>query len=584
MSGSVETGKDPEFDVVVVGSGAGGMVAAIRAHDQGLSALVVEKTDKFGGTSAMSGGGIWVPNTPQSKKAGFKDSPEEAFEYVKAAAQGRVPESRIRAYLENALKLERWLDENTHLHYLVVPKYPDYYAWLPGAKSGYRTMEPRRFDARKLGKELANLRIPTNLISMAGASMSQIDAYVMVSKQPGWMFLVLWRVLGYWTDFPWRFKSKTDRRMTLGTAMAASLRASMLDRNIPLWLNTPFEDLIVEGGRVVGIVARQGGKTIRIRARRGVILAAGGFERNQEMREKYLPKPTDSHWPVTPPDANTGDAIRAGVKAGAAVDLMEMLWGVPVVGEPGGPSQRALFVERSLPGSVMVNKFGKRFANEAMAYPDLVNEIYKDKEKTGGGIPAWLIIDADFRRKYMFGPLMPGSIQPDSRLPKDWVGKVFFRANTLDELADQIGVDKAGLKDTIARMNQYAKEGADPEFHRGRDPIDLYYGDSTNKPNPCLAPIAKAPFYALQVVPGDTGTKGGLLTNEQAQVLTEAGAPLPGLYAIGNTSSSVMGPSYPGPGSTLGPAVTFGWVAANHIASVAAAESNSGVIARNAAE
>jgi 3-oxosteroid 1-dehydrogenase len=532
----------------------------------------------------MSGGGIWVPNTEQAKKAGFKDSPEEAFAYVKAAARGRVPESRIRAYLENALKVERWLDEKTHLHYLVVPKYPDYYGRLEGAKAGYRTMEPRRFDARRLGDELKNLRIPTNLISMGGASMSQIDAYVVVGKQPGWQLLVLWRVLTFWTDLPWRFRSKLDRRMTMGTAMAASLRASMLDRNIPLWLDTPFEDLIVEDGRVVGIVAKQGGKTIRIRARRGVVLAAGGFERNQEMREKYLPKPTDSRWPVTPPGSNTGDTIRAGIKAGAAVDLMDLLWGVPVVGEPGGPSQRALFVERSLPGCVIVNKFGKRFVNEAHPYPDLVDEMYRDLEKTGGGVPAWIIIDADFRRKYMFGPMFPGSIQPDSRLPADWLGKVFYRADTLDALADQIGVDKAGLAETVKRMNQYAKDGKDPEFGKGELPIDLYYGDRTHKPNPCLGPIVKPPFYALQVYPGDTGTKGGLLTDEQARVLTEAGQPLPGLYAIGNTSSSVMGPSYPGPGSTLGPAVTFGFVAANHIASVAAAESNSGAISRTAAE
>lgn len=569
------------FDVVVVGSGAGGMVAAIRAHDLGMSALVVEKTDKFGGTSAMSGGGIWVPNTEQSKRAGFQDSDAEAFRYVKAASRGRVPETRIRAYLDKALELERYLDEKTHLHYRVVPKYPDYYGRLDGAKAGYRTMEPRRFNARRLGAELENLRIPTNLISMGGASMSQIDAYVVVGKQPGWQALVLWRVLSYWTDLPWRFRSKLDRRMTMGTAMAAALRASMLDRNIPLWLETPFEDLIVEGGRVTGIVARRGGKPVRILARRGVVLAAGGFERNQEMRERYLPKPTDALWPVTPPAANTGDAIRAGIKAGAAVDLMDLLWGVPVVGVPGGSSQRALFVERSLPGCVIVNRFGRRFVNESEPYPDLVDAMYRDLEAAGGGVPAWIIIDADFRRKYMFGPMFPGSIQPDSRLPPDWLGTVYHRADTLEALADQIGVDKDGLTETVRRMNHYALEGKDPEFGKGELPIDRYYGDRNVKPNPCLAPIAKPPFYALRIYPGDTGTKGGLLTDELARVLTEAGPPIPGLYAIGNTSSSVMGPSYPGPGSTLGPAVTFGFVAANHMAATAA---GGAILERSAAE
>jgi len=566
MSAINRAGDAAEFDVVVVGSGAGGMVAAIRAHDLGLKALVIEKTDKFGGTSAMSGGGIWVPTNDGAKAAGFQDSFDEAFRYVMTASQGMVPESRVRTYLETAPKLARWLDENTHLHYVVVPKYPDYYGNLPGAKPGYRTMEPRRFDARLLRDELKNIRVPTALVAFGGASMSQVDTFKIIGKQPGWQLLVAWRLFRYWTDLPWRFKSKRDRRMTLGTAMVATLRASMLDRDIPLWLETPFEDLIVEGGRVVGVVARQGGKEVRIRARRGVVLAAGGFERNQAMREQYLPAPTDSRWPVTPDGANTGDAIRAGLKAGAAVDLMGYVWGVPVAGVPGEGSQRPMFIERNLPGCVIVNRFGKRFVNECEPYPDFIHAMYRDLDQTGGGIPAWMIVDADFRRKNMCGPLMPASIMPDSRLPADWLGRVFHRADTLDALADQIGVDKAGLAETVKRMNQYAKDGKDPEFHKGETPIDRYYGDRTVKPNPCLGPIAKAPFYALQIYPGDTGTKGGLLTDERARVLAETGAPIAGLYAIGNCSSSVMGPSYPGPGSTLGPAVTFGFLAANEMA------------------
>jgi 3-oxosteroid 1-dehydrogenase len=341
----------------------------------------------------------------------------------------------------------------------------------------------------------------------------------------------------------------------------------MMDRRIPLWLNTALDSIVADGRRVTGVIAIQNGAPIRIAANRGVILAAGGFEHNQAMREQYLPQPTNAEWTTTP-SGNTGDAIRAGQQVGAQLALMDMAWWAPTVFVPGKEKRRALFVERNLPGCVMVNRLGRRFVDEAAPYSDIVSAMYADNESSGANLPAWLIFDANFRRKYPCGPLQPGIVQSDASLPKDWAGKVYFKADSLDALAGQIVVDAPGLAVTIAKMNSYATSGIDSEFGKGGNSFDRYYGDTNVKPNPCLAPIAKPPFYALRIDAGDIGTKGGLLTDEFARVLRDDGQPIPGLYATGNTSAAVMGPSYPGAGSTIGPAMTFGFVAAHHLAGV----------------
>lgn len=348
-----------------------------------------------------------------------------------------------------------------------------------------------------------------------------------------------------------------------------------------LWLNTALVDLLHDGARVTGLTVQRDGRTETILARQGVILAAGGFERSQTLRERFLPGPTAQQWSATPP-VNTGDALLAGLKLGAATALTEHAWWAPTMHVPGEEKQRALFVERALPGCVLVNGLGQRFVDEAAPYADIVYAMYDDHAKSGCCVPAWLVFDARFRRRYPMGPLLPGAAQPDSRVPADWWGKVIHRAPTLAELANQIGVDAAGLACTVQRLNQYAERGEDPEFGKGGNPFDRYYGDPENKPNPCLAPIGKAPFYAVRVDAGDIGTKGGLLTDRYARVLSEDGAPIVGLYAIGNTAASVMGPTYPGAGSTLGPAMTFGYIAARHLAAQAVAESEPEPVARAA--
>jgi 3-oxosteroid 1-dehydrogenase len=575
MSSSTRLGNPPgdarwdhEFDVVVVGSGAGGMTSAICAHDLGQSVVLLEKSDQYGGTTAISGGGVWVPCNHLLEAAGASDTHDEALTYLKAATRGMVAESRLLAYLEQAPRMLRYLEEKTWLKYRAMPHYSDYYPQLPGAKPGNRTLDPLPFDAGRLGDDFTAMRPPQPGTLIAGrVAMTAGEAHSLLTKERGWIALFMRRMAKYWLDVPWRFRSRRDRRLTLGSSLVGSLRRSMIDRNIPLWLNTPFDALVVDARRVVGVVAAQNGKTVRIGARRGIILAAGGFEHNQAMRDEYLPKPTRAEWTVTP-ETNTGDAIRAGQSVGAQVALMDHAWWAPTVFIAGREKRRALFVERALPGCVMVNRKGHRFVDEAAPYSDIVYAMYADNQKSGANLPAWLLFDAEFRRKYPLGPLLPGMVRPDKSLPPKWLGSVFFRADSLDALASQIDIDAAGLRETVERMNQYAQSGDDKEFGKGANSFDRYYGDVNVKPNPCLASIAKAPFYAMRIDAGDIGTKGGLLTDEYARVLRDDGQPIPGLYATGNTSAAVMGPSYPGAGSTLGPAMTFGYIAAHHLAGV----------------
>lgn len=558
------------YDLIVVGSGAGAMTAAVVAADQGLSVLVVEKSAQYGGTSALSGGGIWIPNNHYFKAIGGNDSEELAWTYLKAAVGDRVDEQRLRTYLDKAPEMIRWLEKHSRVRYAVADKYPDYYQHLPGALPGGRSLDPELFDLSQLGDELPNLReaSPGNLL-MGRISWTARDAHKAMAKTRGWRLMVLWMMLRYKLDFGWRKKtnSKRDRRAALGSSLVASLRASLLDRKVPLWLNTDFRELVEEDGRVCGVVVERDGQLQRLQARKGVILGAGGFEQNQALREKYLPQPTKVAWSATPAGGNTGAALEAAQQLGAATDLMDWGWWAPSLLVPGEDRARGVFAERAFPGAIVVNHQGKRFVNEAIAYLEFVDAMYRDQAETGGkSIPSWAIFDSKFRFNYAMGPLMPAQIMPDSRLRKNWLNNVYYKADSLDELAGQIGVDAAGLKATVQRVNGFARSGKDEDFDRGGNVFDRYYGDSNVSPNPCLAPLEKGPFYAMPMYAGDIGTKGGLLTNAQAQVLRESGEPIAGLYAIGNTSSSVMGTTYPGAGGTLGPAMTFGYVAALHAA------------------
>lgn len=557
-----------EYDVVVVGSGAGGMTAALCAKVQGLSAVVIEKDKLFGGTSAVSGGGIWIPANEDMRRHGGSDSAEEAIEYLQNTVGQDTPLPKLEAYVRNAPLMVRFVAEKFGVRFRCVPRYPDYYLRAPGAKEGFRSMEPLEFDAARLGPEFDHQRPAIRSTLLLGRiAMNQVEAHTLFSRGPGWIWLTLRMVLKYWLDFAWRRKTDRDRRQCLGQAMTGALREAMLRHEVPLQLQTGLESLIEEDGRVVGLVVDRGGRRLRYRARRGVVLACGGFESNQAMREQYLPKPTSTSWTAAPP-INHGDGIRAGQVVGAALGHMDKVWGAPTVYKPGAAEQVPLFVERGMPGCVAVNRRGLRFVNEAAAYPDFLKAMYADDAKGNGNVPCWLVFDATFRHKYPMGIFLPGQVEPDAKLPKDWLDRVYYRAATLSDLAGKIGVDAGALAKTVASINEYARSGVDPAFGKGSTYIDRYYSDPNVKPNSCLAPIAKAPFYAVRLDAGDIGTKGGLVTDEQARVLREDGRPIEGLYAIGNTSAAVMGGSYPGAGSTLGPAMTFGYLAALHMSTL----------------
>lgn len=561
--------EDGTFDVIVVGSGAGAMLTACRAADHGLSVLVIEKADRYGGTSAISGGAIWIPNNDQMAAVGVDDAPEEALTYLKACTKSEVSESRLRAYLDNAPKLVRYLNKRTHARYAPNPYYADYYQHLPGAKPGARTMDIDQFNAADLGSEFSRLRDQSPSTLMLGRyAMTTPEAVQLMGRTPGWKLLAAKIIIKYWCNIRWRLKTRRDRKLTFGNALVAALRRSMLDRGIPLSLNTALQSLLLENGRVVGVKASREGHNITLRARYGVVLAAGGFERNQAMRERYLPGPTCADWTAAPP-INTGDAICAGMDVGAQTAMMNHAWFCPTLGVPGEEKQRGIFAERSMPGCIAVNAKGDRFVNESAPYLDFVYAMYDSQSKGNGAIPCYLVFDAAFRRKYPMGPLMPSSVMPDRKLPQEWFGTFLWRADSLGELAGLINVDADGLTESVVQMNSYALSGVDEDFGRGSSEFDRFYSDPSITPNPTLASISEGPFYAVRFDAGDIGTKGGLLTDEFARVVNQQGAPIHGLYCIGNSSASVMGASYPGAGGTLGPAMTFGFIAADQIAAMA---------------
>ncbi|MFT5607628.1 MAG: 3-oxosteroid 1-dehydrogenase [Parvicella sp.] len=544
-----------QTDLLVIGSGAGALVSAVTAAHHGANVIVVEKSDRYGGTSAMSGGGVWIPNSKNAERMGASDSADEAYLYMKTMIGDEVADQRLRAFIKYAPEMLEFMQNNSHLDYEAFP-YPDYYTEKPGAKEGYRTQAPKVFRGRKLGSDLYKIReqAPGSLVQ-GRFSLTIAEARKFLTQQPGWRLVLFKVLLSYMFDIPGRLKGKLARRMTQGHALIGSLYLSLKDKGGQLWLNAPMTSLIHKDGRVIGAEIKRDGQTVRVIAKHGVVLAAGGFEHNAELRAKSLPQPTTPDWSVSQ-ENNTGDAHIAGMSLDAAVDLMEHAWWIPVVDVPGWPRAQGIFAERSLPGLVMVNKQGKRFSNEALPYLESGYSMYE-----ADSVPSWVIFDSVFRKKYPFGPLAPGWAVPDKMMPKK-VRAIVKIADSLDELASKVGIDATGLQETIERNNEFAVTGVDRDFQRGEVYYDRFYGDSSNKPNSCIANIGKPPFYAIPLHPGDIGTKGGLLTDEHARVLNNSNTVIEGLYAIGNTSASVMGSKYLGAGATLGPAMTFGYVAA----------------------
>ncbi|MEU8773719.1 3-oxosteroid 1-dehydrogenase [Streptomyces sp. NPDC048606] len=545
-----------EYDVVVVGSGAAGMTAALTVAKRGLSVLVVEKAPTFGGSAARSGAGIWLPNNSVILGAGVPDTPEKAERYLEAVVGPEVPADRRRAFLANGPRMLDFVMANSPLRFRFMDGYSDYYPNLPGGLPNGRSIEPDQIDGNILGAELARLN-PAYMPVPAGM--------VVFSQDYKWLNLaaVSARGLAVSTECLARGTKaalRGEKPLTMGQALAAGLRAGLLRAGVPVWLNSPLVDLVREAGAVTGVVVEKEGVRGVVRARKGVVIGSGGFEHNAEMRERYQQQPIGTQWSVGAKE-NTGDGIRAGERAGAALALMEDAWWGPSIPLPGEPY--FCLAERTLPGGLIVNRAGTRFVNEAAPYSDVVHVMYeKDRAAAGSHIPAWLIVDQNYRNKYLFKDILPMLPFPEAWFESGAARKAW----TWDALAGQIGVPAGALRATLNRFNAQAWNGTDTDFRRGDTAYDHYYTDPNVQPNSCLAPIWAPPFYAFRIVPGDLGTKGGIVTDARARALREDGSVIRGLWAAGNASAAVMGHSYAGAGSTIGPAMTFGYVAANDIA------------------
>jgi 3-oxosteroid 1-dehydrogenase len=545
---------DYETGLLVVGAGAAGMTAALTAKTEGLEALVLEKTGFYGGTTALSAGVVWAPNNSLMKQAGIVDTPEDALAYLKHNIGNRVAEAKLKAYVTHAPRMVDYMLANSALEFKIVDGFPDYRPETPGSSMGGRAIEPKVFSGRKLGDMFSQLRgasavVPGGLV----CSVAELRKLAMIRANP----LGLLKV---WKLFPRNLWNRLAARqhVSVGAALIARLRLSLQEKGVPLWLETALDELIIRDGAVIGVRATRNaegkGESFTIRARKGVVMAAGGFERNLAMRKQFFGEEATSDW-TSGSEGNTGDGINAGVAAGAATDLMDDLWWIPSSLPPDAEPVIIVF-ERGLPHMMIVNTKGQRFANEAMPYNELGRIIYEDDNP-----PAHMIFDQTYRSRYALGTMPPG-MTPEHYIEQGYIK----RADTLEDLADQANIDPAGLVQTVARLNAMATTGKDEDFGKGESAFDRYSGDPSNKPNPCLGPIARPPFYAMQVVPGDLGTKGGLLMNEHAQVQRKDGTMIKGLYAAGNCSASVMGNYYPGAGGTIGPAMTFGFLAASHAA------------------
>lgn len=524
-----------EFDVVVVGSGAAGMTAALTAARHGLSAIVVEKESVFGGSTARSGGGLWLPGNA------VLGGTDDAATYLAHVAGSEVPVTRQKAFLACGPEMLALVRSCTPLEFAWVPGYPDYHPEAPGGLARGRTIEPRPLDARAAGPDLPDLA-PPYLAAPNGMAVTAVDFR--------WLSLGLRHPRSISTAGRLAVVTAVDRlrrrrRLTMGQALAAGLRAGLRASGVPVRLDTPMTDLLTDNDRVAGIRCGD----VDVWARRGVVLASGGFEQNERMRRQF--QGVGTAWTVGAA-GNTGDGIEAGQRLGAALDLMDEAWWGPSLPLTRGPY--FCLAERNLPGSLIVDSSGSRFVNESAPYVDAVHAMLGPPAH----LPCWLITDQSYRDRYVFA-----GRAPRTPLPRRWFDAgIAHRADSIEALAGGIGVPAGELRATVERFNGFAARGRDADFGRGESAYDRYYGDPRQRPNPCLGGLRKAPFYAFSLVPGDLGTKGGLRTDERARVLRDDGAPIAGLYAAGNTSATVMGRGYAGAGATLGPAMTFGYIAA----------------------
>ena len=554
-----------EFDVIVVGSGVSGLTTAIVAAKHGLKALVVEKTEFFGGTTAYSGGVAWIPNNHHMKEVGVGDSREQALEYLRNVLGNHYEAAKIEAFVDNGPAMLRYMEANTSLEFVPAAT-PDYEPQFSGS-THYRGVLAKEYDGRKLGDHFKWLRRTRPELTVFG-SMQVAGADIIPLRTA----FRTWKGFAHTTKMVSRYATQKlvhgrGTRIVSGNALAARLLRSALDVGVTLWRETPARKLLVEQGRVVGLGVRRGGKDVSVAARRAVVLASGGFGANSEMRKQFMP--LAEHHVSLQPEGNVGDGVNLGVEAGGQLVKSNPSNGIftPVSVSRRKDGSLAKFphimIDRYMPGSIAVDGSGKRFVNEGGSYQNFVMTMQQL------GLPkTYLIADRAFLRKYGMGLArpFPYPVRP-------WLRNGYLiEAPTIGALAVKLGIDAATLERTVENFNRNAVKGEDPDFARGADAHSRFRGDQENKPNPSLAPIVKAPFYAITMLPGDLSSVAGLETDEKARVLSRSGEVIPNLYAVGLDMNSMTRGLYPAGGSSLGPGLTFGYIAARDIAAAAGKE------------
>lgn len=551
-------------DLLVVGSGTG-MAAALAAHELGLSVLIVEKSSYVGGSTARSGGALWLPASPVLDEANAGDTAERAGTYLDSVVAGSAPPQRSAAFVAQVSATVEMLRRTTPLRLFWARDYSDYHPEEPGGSAAGRTCECRPFDTSLLGEYRTRLEpglmevtvpMPTtgadyrwmNLVARLPRKGIPVYAKRLVQGVGG-------RMLG-------------RRYAAGGQGLMAGLFTGVLRAGIPIWTGTTLTRLTRRGERVSGAVVEHGGREVTISARRGVVLATGGFDHRMEMRWKFQSESLGADLSLGAA-ANTGDGIRAGQEIGAAIDLMDQAWWFPAVAPLPGKAPAVMLAERSLPGCLIVDQHGRRFVNEATDYMSFGQRLL-ELERSGSPVESmWIVFDQQYRNSYVFG----AELFPRMRIPQAWYDAgIAVRADNLAELGAGIGVPVPEFLETMTRFNQNAAAGEDPDFGRGRSAYDRYYGDPTVKPNHNLRPLFDGPFYAVRMVLSDLGTCGGLKTDERARVLREDGGPIAGLYAIGNTAANAFGTTYPGAGATIAQGLVYGYIAAQEAARPSASQ------------
>ena len=551
---------DETFDFVIVGSGGGSMCAALAAKDRGRKPLILEKLDKVGGSTALSGGVWWVPDNPIMKRAGREDSYDKAQTYLKAvfsgfSSRGASPE-RVDAFLRSGPEMVSYLEKKGMQFHL--PRcWPDYYDDLPGGEHLSRSLVAKMFNLKELGDWEMRLNVYPNFdIPLHPDSMSDVLLLKRTWAGKKAAAGVAFRAL---RDVVMRSRVRGQ-----GAAIQGRMLQLALHNQIPIWTDTAVTELLVEGERVVGVVAMRNGQPVRIRAIDGVLINAGGFARNASMRQAYQRKPISHTW-TNANKGDTGEMLEACIELGAATENLDLsIWIATSLMPNGDPAPGTVHrgdilpsmlpLDMSKPGCVLVDSRGQRFVNESGSYMDVGEAMY-DK----GVAPFWFIMDQANRDRYMWGGKFG--------VPKEWLSSGFMKkADNIEALAWDCGIDAQGLANTIERFNTFARNGKDLDFNRGGRCYDRWNGDPSNKPNPSLGAVEKGPFYAVAAFPGDVGTFGGVVCDEHARVLREDGSVIDGLYATGNCTSSVLGRFYPGAGGSIAASFVFGYIAALHAA------------------